>query len=293
MNDQAEKLRSLSKEVIPPAPRYNPARVISITSGKGGVGKTNLAINLAIQLRKHDKRVMVIDADFGLANVEMLFGITPRYCFGDLLYGTKTIDEVITEGPMGIKFISGGTGPSKLANVTDRHVYHFLENMSTLDNISDFVIVDTGAGISKTVVNFVKASNETIVVTTPEPTSITDAYTIIKTLREEKNSMPEFKIVVNRTDSLDEGEEVYSKLSKVSVKFLGIPLQYLGSIPYDPYLVKAVKAQEPVTMCFPSSTSARAIDKICLELLNIASSDGANRDGFKAFIKKLTNAFSN
>ena len=295
MTDQANKLRDIIKSrkiSHENPPRFNlSSRVITITSGKGGVGKTNFAINLALQLRKHNKKVVIIDADFGLANIEVLFGIIPRSSFADVVEKNKSMSEVLTEGPQGIKFISGGSGLGELANLSNEQMYEIINSLAELDKTADFILIDTGAGISKSVVNFVIASEETIVITTPEPTSITDAYSIIKTVKEVNSNIPEFKIIVNKTDSLAEGEEIFEKLNKVSERFLDIPLKCLGSVPYDNHLVKAVKRQEPVSICFPNSEVSKSIENIALALLDIEVGKRIPNDGIKAFIRRLTSLF--
>ena len=297
MVDQANKLRDMfsAKEVI--QPKEISSRVITISSGKGGVGKTNFAVNLAIELCKHNKRVVLIDADLGLANVEVLFGIIPRYSLADMLNGTRTVDEILTDGPMGIKFISGGSGLKELVNVTDKHLNRILENFQYLDSISDVIIIDTGAGVSNVVTNFIRASSETIIVTTPEPTSITDAYALIKAIKTgevEGESLPEFKLIVNRVDTTREGEEIFQKLSKVSEKFLGVKLECLGFIPMDPLLIKAVKRQQPVSVCYPNAEFTESIRAITLSLLNIKSAAGTDaKVGIKSFIKRLVKVFDN
>ncbi len=281
----------MREHVFTPLRKVN-ARVISVTSGKGGVGKSNFTVNLAIALRRQGKRVSIIDADFGLANIEVLFGIIPRYSLGDVLSGVKTIEEVITSGPFGINFVSGGSGLIELANVSDKQIGYVLENLSALEDISDIILIDTGAGISSSVINFIKASAETIIISTPEPTSITDAYAVIKTIKEEtaKDRLPDFKIVINKVDDEGEGIDIYNKLETVAQKFLGIKLTSLGFIPYDNHLVKAVKRQEPVAICYPNSQVTSAISNIALRLLNMET-PGKTEDGIRGFMKRLANAF--
>ena len=296
--DQANNLRDLVRtqtetktETQKPEPKPSiTSRVIAVTSGKGGVGKTNFTINLAINLSRQNKRVVILDTDFGLANIEVLLGIIPKFNFGDVLDDKITIEEALTNGPSGIKFLSGGSGLSSLADINESQMTRLLDSFTFLDSISDYILIDTGAGISKSVINFVKASNETIIVTTPEPTSITDAYAIIKTLKEENSQMPEFKIVVNKVDDYKEGAEIFDKLSKVADKFLGVKLQSLGTISHDNYLVRAVKMQQPVTICFPNAESAKSIESISLRLLNMES---RSKDGIMSFMKRLVNIFNN
>ena len=179
--DQAESLRNIIKrQEIESGKRT--ARVITVTSGKGGVGKTSLSVNLAIQLRRLGKRVVVLDADFGLANIEIMLGIRPQYNISDQIYRGKNINDIITYGPEEIGFISGGSGINEMANLTRDQVFRLVQKMSELDEKTDVIIVDTGAGIGDSVLEFVAASAEVLLVATPEPTSITDAYALLKSL---------------------------------------------------------------------------------------------------------------
>ena len=209
MIDQAEKLRDMVKQKnlseIPPVPEMT-SRIITVASGKGGVGKSNVTLNLAIAFAKQDKRVVIIDADFGLANIEVLFGIVPKYNLGHVFIGDKTIDEIITEGPLGIKLVSGGSGIRELANFDERRMAMVIEKLAYLDTISDIILIDTGAGISDTVISFIRASMETIIITTPEPTSLTDAYAVVKTVYGDCGFgvTPKFKVLVNRAESAAE-----------------------------------------------------------------------------------------
>ena len=179
--DQAEQLRNIIKarELAPQKPV---ARIITVTSGKGGVGKSNTSINLAIQFRKMGKKVIILDADFGLANIEVMFGAVPKYNLFDLIYQGKNIREIITWGPMEVGFISGGSGIASMANLSKEYLTYIVHNLTQLDSIADVVIVDTGAGISDAVLEFLVASGEILLVTTPEPTSITDSYSLLKAL---------------------------------------------------------------------------------------------------------------
>ncbi len=296
MIDQAERLRniirqrnaSVSSEGALTSGALN-CRVIAVTSGKGGVGKTNFTVNLGIALRKQGKRVSIIDADFGLANVEVLFGMMPRFSLGDVLLGARTMEEVVSEGPLGIKLISGGSGLTELANISERQMAYILENISFLDSLSDIILIDTGAGISRSVINLIKASNETIIISTPEPTSVTDAYTIIKTIKEEATKLPDIKLVVNRVDDEKEGEEIFGKLHAVSQKFLNLRLGKLGYIPQDNSLIKAVKKQEPVMLLFPDAQSSKAITNISYRLLDMPVKELKKSSGLMGLIKRLVN----
>lgn len=193
--DQAERLRNIIKKQDFEADYERTARVITVTSGKGGVGKTSLSVNLAIQLGRLGKRVIVFDADFGLANIEIMLGIRPKYNLADLMYRGKSIEDIITYGPENIGFISGGSGINELANLTRDQVFSMIHRLGELDRIADVIIVDTGAGISDTVLEFVAASEEVLLVATPEPTSITDAYALLKTLNKKASYRPDKTVV--------------------------------------------------------------------------------------------------
>ena len=294
MTDQANNLRNLmlsrkSANDVPETKRN--ARVITVSSGKGGVGKSNFSVNLAIQLAKRGKRCVIIDADFGLANIEVLLGVMPKYNFTNVISGEKPIVEVVTEGPGDIKFISGGSGFTQLANISDRQISYLIENIAHLDEISDIIIIDTGAGISKQVVDFITASNEAVIVTTPEPTSITDAYAVMKKIKEQNSAMPKFHIIVNRVESKKEGDEIFGKLERVCAKFLNIEVNNLGYLPYDQYLVKAVKAQNPVSIMYPGAPVVKNIERISEYIIDSHKANPIAEDGLKGFVKRLLVAF--
>lgn len=246
------------------------AKVITVTSGKGGVGKTSLSVNLAIQLGRLGKRVIVFDADFGLANIEIMLGIRPKYNLADLMYRGKSIEDIITYGPENIGFISGGSGINELANLTRDQVFSMIHRLGELDRIADVIIVDTGAGISDTVLEFVAASEEVLLVATPEPTSITDAYALLKTLNKKASYRPEknvVKMVANQVRGEREAAELFEKLGVVVGKFLDIEVEFLGSVPYNKNMQRAIMCQAPVSISDPESDSARAVRELagCLE----------------------------
>lgn len=279
--DQAEKLREIMKNQSKEAdiPSNGPhARIITVTSGKGGVGKSSLSINLALMFRKQGKRVLIFDADFGLANIEVMFGVIPKYTMADLMFKGRDIKEIITEGPEGVMFISGGSGVAKLVNLDKEQIKRVVYKLSVLDDIADVVIVDTGAGISSSVLEFVAASPEVIMVATPEPTSITDSYALLKALKmfpgyEQGNS--QIMLVGNKTISPRDGINMYDKLSTVVKRFLDIDITYLGSIPSDDSVVKAIMKQSPVTTAYPNAVSSKAY-KMVLDHLNQPTKDAVN-----------------
>ena len=266
--DQAEQLRNIIKASNVQRPM---ARVLTVTSGKGGVGKSNTAINLAIQFRKMGQRVIILDADFGLANIEIMFGAVPKHNLCDLIYQGKNIKEIITWGPMEVGFISGGSGIVGMSNLSRDYLVYIIRNLAELDAIADIVIVDTGAGISDAVLEFLVASGEILLLTTPEPTSITDSYSLLKAL----NRHPRFsvestqvKMIANRVEKEEEGQALFGKLNAVVSRYLKLPFSYLGAVPQDTMLAKAVMQQVPVSMQHPEAKSSIAFESIAAKLMN-------------------------
>ncbi|MBQ4057747.1 MAG: MinD/ParA family protein [Lachnospiraceae bacterium] len=266
--DQADKLREKVELLKEQAPS---ARVITVTSGKGGVGKTSLSVNLALQLRQQGKKVVILDADFGLANVEIMLGIRPQYNLADLIFNNKSIEEIITEGPLGVGFISGGSGVQDLVNLDKEKLKKLIAKLVKLDSLYDVIIIDTGAGIADSVIEFVLSSPEVLLVVTPEPTSITDAYSLLKAVnrkKEFKRDQKSIKVVANRVNNPEEGQEIFDKIRLVVSKFLNIELEYLGYIPMDKQLITAVLEQKPISIHNPESESALRIRNICGKLLD-------------------------
>lgn len=285
--DQAEQLRNIIKASQVNRPM---ARVITVTSGKGGVGKSNTAINLAIQFRKMGKRVIILDADFGLANIEIMFGAVPKHNLCDLIYQGKNIRDIITWGPMEVGFISGGSGIAGLSNLSRDYLNYIIVNLAELDAITDVIIVDTGAGISDAVLEFLVASGEILLVTTPEPTSITDSYSLLKAL----NRHPRFraddtqvKVISNRVDNAEEGKNLFTKLNSVVMRYLKIPISYLGSIPQDSQLAKAVMQQMPVSLQSPGAKSAKAYEEIAMKLMDKEITGTVPKRGMAAFFSHI------
>ncbi len=287
--DQAGKLRNIIKANNIQRPV---ARVIAVTSGKGGVGKSNTAINLAIWFRKMGQRVIILDADFGLANIEIMFGTVPKHNFCDLIYQGKNIKEIITWGPMDIGFISGGSGIAGLSNLSRDYLTYIIQSLAELDTIADIVIVDTGAGIADAVLEFLVASGEILVVSTPEPTSITDSYSLLKALKRhprfsEKES--QVKVIANKVDSQEEGQELFRKLNAVVERYLKLPITYLGSVPRDNQLNRAVIQQTPVSIQSPSAKSALAYEAIAAKLMNRELNQNVVKRGMAAFFSHIIN----
>lgn len=289
--DQAQQLRNVIKKQNQKLVK-NTARVITVTSGKGGVGKSNLSVNLAIQLRKLGKKVVIFDADFGLANVEVMFGAIPKHNLSDLIYREKSIQEIITEGPMEIGFISGGSGILGLNNLTKEQIQYMVKSLEELSTMTDVIIVDTGAGISDSVLEFVLASPEVLLVTTPDPSSLTDSYSLLKALYHQ----PEFVkqnsqiyVVANRVSNMEEGRLLFEKLDSVVKQFLEGKIQYLGAIPQDTALEKAVRQQKPVSLTSPNAKSAEAFEAIANTIINGKDETINTKWGITKILNKFIN----
>lgn len=288
--DQAEQLRNIVK--LHNQRTQNSARVITITSGKGGVGKSNTAVNLAYHLQAFGKKVIIFDADFGLANVEVMFGAIPKYNLSDLIFNGKSITEIITEGPDGIGFISGGSGIVALSNLNREQIGFLIRNLSHLDQMADFIIVDTGAGISDSVMDFVLASPEVILVSTPEPSSLTDSYSLLKALYRNPTFQKEsgkVKVITNKVNSQEDAALVYGKLNTVVSKFLDGELEFLGMVPADSEIDKAIRQQKPVSILYPKSISSKAFSKIAENLLNNKQEEIIMRKGITQMISNFIN----
>ena len=284
--DQAEQLRILkASEQARPL-----ARVITVTSGKGGVGKSNTSINLAIQFRKMGKRVIILDADFGLANIEIMFGTVPKHNLCDLIYQGKNIRDIITWGPMEVGFISGGSGIAGMSNLKREYLKYIIQNLVQLDAIADIIIVDTGAGISDAVLEFLVASGEILLVTTPEPTSITDSYSLLKALYRHPRfdeDATKVKMIANRVARESEGEVLFAKLNAVVERYLKIPMIYLGSVPEDVQLSRAVMQQVPVSIQNPGAKSTAAYERLAEKLLGREEAERQPRRGMAAFFSHI------
>lgn len=292
--DQAQKLRNVIKKQN--QKNIKAARVITITSGKGGVGKSNLAVNLAIQLRKKGQRVIIFDADFGLANVEVMFGVIPQYNLSDLIYHGKSIQEIITKGPMDIGFISGGSGILGLNNLYREQIMLLVKSIGELNEYADVIIIDTGAGVSDQVLEFVLASPEVLMVTTPEPSSLTDSYSLLKAMYRNPNFIEDgttIHVVANKVQSTEEGRMVYDKLHSVVDQFLDGELNYLGMIPQDTALEKAVRQQKTVSLNEPNSNAAKAFEVLATNLLEGTHHEVQMHRGIAQIFSHLLNRKNN
>ena len=273
--DQAERLRNIIKrqEYQPRQIITASSRVITVTSGKGGVGKTSVSVNLAIALSRLGKRVVILDADFGLANIEIMLGIRPAYNLADLMFKGKGMREIITYGPENIGFISGGSGINEMANLNKTQIVDLIQKLAELDQLADIIIVDTGAGIGNSVLEFVASSEEVLLVATPEPTSITDAYALLKSLNKNSSyhrAKTVVNLIANQVRNSGDADELHEKLGIVVSKFLNIDIEFLGAIPYDDNMSKAILRQEPVVLSAPSSSAARSILEIASKIGDVS-----------------------
>lgn len=282
MLDQAENLRRLANKDN----SKKKAKIITITSGKGGVGKSNFVVNMGITLHKKGKKVLIFDADIGMGNDDVLMGALPRYNVFDLLKG-KDVNEVVVEGPYGINLLPGGSGINYIENLEEKERLAFIEKLTSLDEY-DYIFIDTAAGINKNVLAFIACSEETIVITTPEPTSLTDAYSLIKATDHFK-LINTANVIVNRAFSVKDGEETYNKLKRAVEKFLTIKINYLGSISEDRKLVEGVRAQVPFTILHPKCDASKSIERISNKLIGNASVENMGAEGL---FKKLFSLFS-
>lgn len=284
--DQAEHLRKIMQQA---EPKSN-VRVITVTSGKGGVGKSSISINLAIQMSRMGKRVVVFDADFGLANIEVMLGIRPQYNMADLMFHGMDLKGIVTEGPENVSFISGGSGVQELAKMSREQVMYLIKKLGELDQNTDVIIVDTGAGISDSVLEFVVASEEVLLVATPEPTSITDAYALLKALNRKagfEKTETRIRMIANRVKSEAEGQNLYEKMNVVVNKFLNIPLDYMGIVPLDDQMSKAVMRQVPISVSRPSAPSAKAFQSITKRLLEVDDLQETEHGGLSRLFSNL------
>ncbi len=283
---ESEKIAGLMEDNTTGAVRSgNAPRVISVTSGKGGVGKTNIVGNLAIALQRMGKKVLIFDADLGLANIDIIFGIHPMDNIDAVIRGEKKLSEIIVQGPEGVSIIPASSGIEEVANLTEGQKLNMLSEFDELNDQFDIMLIDTGAGISSNVVYFNLAAQERIVVVTPEPTSITDAYALLKVMFS-RYGTKEFSILLNMVKDGKEAKAVFKNLSNVADKFLvGISLDYAGFIPGDETLKKAVIKRRPIICEYPRAVASEHIRILADHLLN--QSDRPVDGNIKFFWKQL------
>lgn len=277
MEDQAQELREMMSS-------NHRTRIIAITSGKGGVGKSNIAVNMAIAYAQQGKKVILIDGDLGMANVNVLMNIVPQYNLMQVINKQKTMQEIITETEFGIKFIAGANGFSKIANLSVEELDYFAKQFTQLGS-ADIIIIDTGAGIANNVLQFVAAADEVYVVTTPEPTAITDAYGIIKIITTELvDRETNIKLLVNRVHSADEGKRISERIINIVAQFLNKKVDYIGFVYDDPVVQASVIRQKPFIVVNPTSKPSQCIKHI---IGRIEKNDTGTSEGVSNFLRKF------
>ncbi|MDR0293656.1 MAG: MinD/ParA family protein [Oscillospiraceae bacterium] len=269
MRDQASALRQIVDNLKKQRTREpgQGARVLCVTSGKGGVGKTSISVNLGISLSKKGLRVLLVDADFGLSNVDVMLGTSPPYDLSHVLRGQKKIQDVLTEGPGGLLFVSGGSGMNELLNMSEIQLAAIIDNLLLLEDTADVVIFDTGAGVNPLILRMIRASAETIIVTTPEPTAIMDAYALVKSIIKYSPEC-ELRLVVNRAESVSEAEMTLQKFLSVVRLYQMAEIDPLGYVLNDPSVSRGVRIQQPFVLSYPRSAATRNIETIAWNLLD-------------------------
>lgn len=280
IHDQAAGLRRMANP--------KPVQVVAVASGKGGVGKTNVSVNLAVALADAGKQVMLLDADLAMANVDVLLGLQPRANLAHVLDGSLGLEEIIVEGPAGVHIVPASSGVSRLAQLSPVEHAGLIRAFSDLTLPLDVMVVDIAAGVSESVISFTNAAHEVVVVVCDEPASITDAYALIKVLSRE-HGIQRFQILANMARSEEEGRVLYRKISAVCDRFLDVTLHHLGTVPHDDYLRKAVQRQQAVVTAFPSSPSAQAFKKLARAADNWPVPKGV-RGNLEFFVERLVQA---
>jgi len=270
--DQAQNLRDFVR-------RGRAGRVFAITSGKGGVGKTSVSINLAIALAARGKRVIVLDADLGLANVEVLMGLNSFFNLQHVIDGEKSIMQILVKGPGGIEIVPGTSGLAKLADLGPAARQNVLNGLKDLQEQSDFVVIDTMAGIGQNAVRFAAAADEVLVVTTPEPSAIVDAYATIKTIFSIREDTV-FRLIINMVVNQQQALAVTTNLSRVAKQYLGLTLSYLGYIPRDPHVGQGVMQTTPFVLRFPNAPATQAVYELADRIIQQRAEAARSTAGF-------------
>jgi len=298
MEDQAEKLREIMRKKPESAKegdknksqaglltkKSSKTRIITITSGKGGVGKTNVSVNMALAYARLGKKVVVMDADLGLANVNIMLNMVPRFNLYDMIRKGKTMKEIMVETDYGISIVAGALGISQIANLSDEERQNFIEELNTL-SFADIIIIDTSAGVSSNVLDFIAAADDAVIITTPEPTAITDAYGIIKIIATEYDNLDmELKLVVNRVKSAAEAKKVSDRMTNIAGQFLNLKVDYLGFIYDDPIVSQAVLRQRPFMVLDPKCKASICVQHIVGKM---EKSDLRDSGGFTSMFMRL------
>jgi flagellar biosynthesis protein FlhG len=285
MADQAATLKDMAREGAALSPGLPRVKVVAVTSGKGGVGKTNIAANLAICLSRGGDRVVLMDADLGLGSVDVLLGISPVYTMQNMVEDGVQLSDVMMEGPGGIRILPAGSGALSVSCLSNERKTALLNELTKLEEDADILLLDTGAGISENVLYFCKAAGEVILVTSPEPTAVTDAYAVIKVLHQTENRA-NIRVLVNNVRRPKEAQDVFESLRKVSERFLGVALDYCGMVPADANVPRSVVRQKAFVQAFPATPASRAIEDLAL---TVVSWDGGERGvvGMRGFWERV------
>ena len=259
-------------------------RVIAVTGGKGGVGKTNIAVNFAVALSRLGRDVVLFDADLGLANVDLLMGLSVQHTLADVLSGEKLVSEIVVKDISGVRVIPAASGIPEIVDLSQVKRAELIRGLSDHLATPEVMIVDTGAGIDQTVQAFVAACQIPVLVVCDEPASLTDCYALIKVLAQSKN-IKRFQILVNQVESQGQGKSLFDRLSAVANKHLNVELSYLGSVPLDPYLKRAVQERRPLVSAYPRSPAALALGSCAEKLLDIPSD--ASSPGMTFFLENM------
>ena len=283
MNDQASKLRVLARGQAPESPLFR-SRVMAITSGKGGVGKTNVVAGLAIALANQGQKVVVLDADFGLANIDILLGLAPTHTLEHVLRGEKVLEEIMVEGPRGIQVIPASSGIQELTRLDAASELRLIQGLQRVSEGQDWLLIDTAAGIHDSVIKLIMAAQEIVLVTTPEPTSLVDAYAMVKVVHLRDATKPIW-LLINNSQTETEAEETIEQLQAATLRFLGRELQVLGMIPSDPHVLQAVRQQRSVVDLYPRSPASIAFQSIADQ---VQKKVPLQKDGFASFWRQLS-----
>lgn len=290
MTDQAQSLRQLVTaqrlEELQDPSAARTAKIITVSSGKGGVGKSNFTLNFALALQSLGKKVLVFDADIGMANIDVLMGVSSPFNLHHLLGREKSIEEIIQYGPQQLPFIAGGSGISNMFSLSEEELHYFMTQIEAVSEGMDYIIFDTGAGLSKETMKFITSADQCIVVTTPEPTSITDAYALIKVVHVTEPSVP-FSLIINRAGDDNEAKEASDKIILTAQRFLELDIKLLGTVADDAHVVQSVKRQAPFIVAYPRCEASRDIQRIALRYIAApAPPEAAIPKGIKGFMHR-------
>jgi flagellar biosynthesis protein FlhG len=279
-NDQAQGLREAVSR------QRRGLKLVTITSGKGGVGKSSLTVNIALALSQMGFRVLVVDADFGLANIDVMLGINARYNMSHLLRGSRTLDEIVQQGYQGVRFISGGSGVYDLLAMDGGQLEHIISGLITLRESVDVILFDTGAGINDNVLRMVAASTEAVIVTTPEPTAILDAYALVKTIGKQGDAPP-VRVVMNKAESRKEAENAIAGFQAIIRKYLEQDIESLGYVLFDAEVTRSIKRQTPILIANPNGQTARDITAVARNLARLETAPLPQKSPLARFFAKL------